>query len=538
MGQITRDFGGLMVWNFGRLALGAAVAAAAGLAVYFGFAWYAAQSVAPIPAAVVDTADAPETSSTEPAIEVTQETTTEEEPATIANEETATAEEAAVEEPQVAETSQTETPAPNAPLFDVFRIDADGAALVAGRGEPMQNIAVLLNGEVVAEAMTDSGGAFVALTDLPPSADPRVMQLRAESEGTLVFSEQSFIVEPFGMAEVAEVNDPSADDIVVAGAVTDTEVPAAVEPLAAAETEGDATVALVETAPAQEEVVKADLPSTAEEVVANGEASVVEEAATAEVNATQEVATVTVDEGEAVTTPEVAETPAETGSTELASNVAVAEDTEVEPAPESATPQASPDVAVEVAEDPAPDPQVLVADAEGVRVVAPSGQAPEVLASVALDTITYDPSGEVLIAGRAQGEGVVQVYIDNKPVTTSRIASDGNWRTDLPQVDTGVYTLRIDEVAEDGAVVSRIETPFKREEPEAVAAVMAEETGQEGFQVAVKTVQPGSTLWAIAREQFGQGILYVAVFEANRDLIRDPDLIYPGQVFRMPEIEQ
>ncbi|MFN4172801.1 MAG: LysM peptidoglycan-binding domain-containing protein [Pseudorhodobacter sp.] len=49
------------------------------------------------------------------------------------------------------------------------------------------------------------------------------------------------------------------------------------------------------------------------------------------------------------------------------------------------------------------------------------------------------------------------------------------------------------------------------------------------------TVQPGFTLWAIARDQLGEGILYVQVFEANRDRIRNPDLIYPGQVFAIPE---
>ena len=49
------------------------------------------------------------------------------------------------------------------------------------------------------------------------------------------------------------------------------------------------------------------------------------------------------------------------------------------------------------------------------------------------------------------------------------------------------------------------------------------------------TVQPGNTLWAIARDAYGDGILYVRVFEANRGLIRDPDLIYPGQIFTVPE---
>jgi nucleoid-associated protein YgaU len=49
------------------------------------------------------------------------------------------------------------------------------------------------------------------------------------------------------------------------------------------------------------------------------------------------------------------------------------------------------------------------------------------------------------------------------------------------------------------------------------------------------TVQPGFTLWGIAQERLGDGVLYVQVFEANREKIRDPNLIYPGQVFSIPE---
>ena len=111
----------------------------------------------------------------------------------------------------------------------------------------------------------------------------------------------------------------------------------------------------------------------------------------------------------------------------------------------------------------------------------------------------------------------------------------GDWRIDLPQIETGIYTLRVDEVDDAGDVVSRLETPFKREEASEVAAVLAEETGEDGFEIAVRTVQPGSTLWAIAEETLGNGIFYVQVYEANADLIRDPDLIYPGQVFDLPD---
>jgi nucleoid-associated protein YgaU len=216
----------------------------------------------------------------------------------------------------------------------------------------------------------------------------------------------------------------------------------------------------------------------------------------------------------------VADVPAENTPT-VAEAPAVLEDTNVaEVAP--------------VITAPAAPPTVLQADADGVRVV--QGPATEDTTDVALDAITYDPQGEVQLSGRATGDGAVQVYIDNQPAATSPVTRGGDWRIDLPDIDTGVYTLRIDEVDAAGDVVSRLETPFKREEASEVAAVLAEETGSDGFQVAVKTVQPGATLWAIAEENLGSGIYYVEVFEANSDLIRDPDLIYPGQIFRMPVI--
>ena len=150
------------------------------------------------------------------------------------------------------------------------------------------------------------------------------------------------------------------------------------------------------------------------------------------------------------------------------------------------------------------------------------------MSTVALDAITYNEEGEVELTGRAKGDGFVRVYLDNAPITTSRITEDGNWRSELPEVDTGVYTLRIDEVDADGNVMSRVETPFKREDQ---ALLSTRDTSRK---IQAITVQPGNTLWAISREKYGEGLLYVRIFEANRDRIRDPDLIYPGQVFTVP----
>ena len=49
------------------------------------------------------------------------------------------------------------------------------------------------------------------------------------------------------------------------------------------------------------------------------------------------------------------------------------------------------------------------------------------------------------------------------------------------------------------------------------------------------TVQPGHTLWGISHRHYGDGALYVQIFRANRDQIRDPHWIYPGQIFALPD---
>jgi nucleoid-associated protein YgaU len=48
-------------------------------------------------------------------------------------------------------------------------------------------------------------------------------------------------------------------------------------------------------------------------------------------------------------------------------------------------------------------------------------------------------------------------------------------------------------------------------------------------------VSRGDNLWRISRLTYGKGIRYSIIFDANRDQIRDPDLIYPGQIFVLPQ---
>lgn len=181
---------------------------------------------------------------------------------------------------------------------------------------------------------------------------------------------------------------------------------------------------------------------------------------------------------------------------------------------------------------------VLKADETGLSLVQPVAPTlPELVGKVVLDTISYTPSGDVVLKGRARPASLVRVYLDNAPVAEIASAEDGNWGAELEGIDPGIYTLRLDEIEPAvGRVLSRIETPFKREAPDVLAQSTPQSEGNPSkARLLAVTVQQGDTLWAISDTVYGDGLLFVRVFEANRDQIRNPDLIYPGQIFNLPE---
>jgi len=193
----------------------------------------------------------------------------------------------------------------------------------------------------------------------------------------------------------------------------------------------------------------------------------------------------------------------------------------------------------EVAAAPAAAPSNLIVSGDSIRVL----RAPGAGLALGIDSISYGPEGDVRVAGRGGAGDFVRLYLNNAPALTTLIDDAGAWSGTLAPVAPGLYTLRADQIDANGKVRSRSETPFLREAPEMLAAVAAAQPAPaaEGevapVAATVVTVQPGFTLWGIARAAYGDGFRYVKVFEANRDQIRNPDLIYPGQVFTVPADE-
>ena len=165
-------------------------------------------------------------------------------------------------------------------------------------------------------------------------------------------------------------------------------------------------------------------------------------------------------------------------------------------------------------------PKIIIAEADGQIIVQEQAGVGPDIQPLSLDTINYSASGDVILAGRASSNQVVRVYVDNKPVVLGAV-SDGKWLFEIPNIKEGLYTLRVDALDDTGKVIDRVESPFQR-------VIREMESGQ-------ATIQPGFTLWKLAELKYGFGYRYVQIFEANLDSIKDPDLIYPGQIFQIPD---
>ena len=170
---------------------------------------------------------------------------------------------------------------------------------------------------------------------------------------------------------------------------------------------------------------------------------------------------------------------------------------------------------------------VLLSDQPGApaRVM----QSPEGLGissgDLALEIIDYDADGNLIIAGKAPPNARLFVYLDDEGLADTLADAAGRWNA-IPAdpVAPGAHRLRVDQIGQDGKVIARVETQFYRAPGESDMAA-----GEE------VTVEPGNSLWRIARRTYGRGIRYTLIYQANKQQIRDPDLIYPGQIFILPE---
>ena len=173
---------------------------------------------------------------------------------------------------------------------------------------------------------------------------------------------------------------------------------------------------------------------------------------------------------------------------------------------------------------------------ETLVMIAPSSGAPTLVqppsaagvpksGDLMMSTLDYDEGGHVTVTGQAAPGAVVRAYINDKMVAEGQAGVDGRWRLAPPNpVGPGKHKLRLDRLTKDGKPLARLELPFER--------IPVQPGTSDGRRLVVVR---GDNLWNIARAHYGTGFQHTLIYGANKDQIRDPDLIYPGQVFKLPK---
>jgi nucleoid-associated protein YgaU len=191
------------------------------------------------------------------------------------------------------------------------------------------------------------------------------------------------------------------------------------------------------------------------------------------------------------------------------------------------------------------------------------------------DIARVEQTGDAVIAGRAAPGAIVELLRNGERHDRAVADSTGQFVMVPPRLPAGNYelTLRsklpdgtgttskhgvvvaVDEIkSSSGALHSHPEVPFNVTEatgtnqlrqdvavsshPHAAAATDLPDRDSSSAivepKIATKIVSRGDSLWRISRVTYGAGTRYAAVYKANRERIRDPNRIYPGQIFILP----
>jgi nucleoid-associated protein YgaU len=365
--------------------------------------------------------------------------------------------------------------APQRPSFDVVSVEPTGDTVIAGRATPKASIELRSDGKVVALANADETGQFAMV---PPPLPPGGHNLQLASrlgEAPAVLSDAIPVEVPMPAAAAAPRAHPMAP----------------VTASASAPTTGGQKVAAVNPAP----TAQAGGPLVWVEAVAATEAGRLEAKGGADPNAL----------------------------VRLYLNGSYLADV-----------TAGPDGrwSLTVQRGMAPGPYVIRADA-----VDRASGAVEARAEVRFSYPQNPSPGAVLAAGApanqrptpppapAQAKTSVSDAPAQKPAAEAT-ATPAPVAEQSASASGAASTTSTTQTPAEKAAVAAVE-PTKPAEPSPSNAIVAD--------VRTAKVVRGDTLWAISRRFYGHGVRYGAIFEANASQIRDPKLIYPGQIFVVPQ---
>ena len=171
------------------------------------------------------------------------------------------------------------------------------------------------------------------------------------------------------------------------------------------------------------------------------------------------------------------------------------------------------------------------------------------LSPVEITTIDAETGGRLMVSGRSASGALVRFHLNDSLVASAEASGEGRVSFAIGQgVQPGAYRIRLDEVdPTSGGVRSRAEVNFavpvnvalSHSEPKSAASGEGADPVTDRSKVLVPAVNTAivarrESLWRISSRIFGKGVRYTEIYQANQDQIRNPNRIYPGQIFVLP----
>ncbi|MGA1019480.1 MAG: LysM peptidoglycan-binding domain-containing protein, partial [Candidatus Puniceispirillales bacterium] len=128
---------------------------------------------------------------------------------------------------------------------------------------------------------------------------------------------------------------------------------------------------------------------------------------------------------------------------------------------------------------------------------------------------------QMVVSGSIEGEGSVEVMIANTLAVTNIEDDSYMAKAAIPAEDR--FAVAVSMSDEEGTILSSAKIVLNKSKLDETLSGNA-----------LIVVQKGDALWRIAYKTYGQGIRYVDIYQSNQKEIGDPNLIYPDQVFVVP----
>jgi nucleoid-associated protein YgaU len=166
--------------------------------------------------------------------------------------------------------------------------------------------------------------------------------------------------------------------------------------------------------------------------------------------------------------------------------------------------------------------------------------APGAPSTVRIASVDVQAAGGMFVSGKAAPDAQVRLSLNESVIAEGKASPEGRVTFDVRKgAQPGDYRVRLDEIDPmSGRPRSHAEADFALPAVAEAGSSRVEQTGAIVIpHINTTVVSRGDNLWSISRKAYGRGLSYTLIFGANRPTIRDPNRIYPKQVFVIPGFE-